>query len=136
MRGGERCYEWGVMSDRLLTDVELEVMAILWRLGKGSVHDVLGELPRGRDLAYTTVSTTLRILEQKEFVKSTQAGKRHVYAPRVTKARYEKRSVGHVVENVFEGDAGALVRTLVDGGALDDEEMRALRALLDERLDK
>lgn len=124
------------MSDRLLTDVELEVMTIVWRLGKATVHDVIAALPRGRDLAYTTVSTTLRILEQKEFVKSTPAGKRHVYAARITKTRYEKRTVGHVVDRLFDGNAGELVRTLVDGGALDDDEIRALRELLDARIGK
>ena len=78
--------------------------------------------------------TTLRILEQKEFLRSTALGKRHIYAPRVTKARYEKRTASHVVAHVFDGRAGDLVRTLVDGGGLDDDELRALRAVLDERL--
>ena len=64
--------------DRLLTEVELELMSILWRLGSGSVRDVMAELPEERrGLAYTSVSTVLRILEQKGFVSSTPAGKTH-----------------------------------------------------------
>ncbi len=59
---------------RLLTKVELELMTILWRLGEGSVTHVLGELPDGRDLAYTSVSTILRILEQKKILKARKEG--------------------------------------------------------------
>ena len=54
----------------LLTKTELELMNLLWDLGEGSVRDVMAALPQDRDLAYTSVSTILRILEKKEFLKS------------------------------------------------------------------
>jgi predicted transcriptional regulator len=63
-------------ESKLLTETELELMTILWKLGEGSVNDVLAELPQGRDLAYTSVSTILRILEQKKNPLEPQRGER------------------------------------------------------------
>ena len=57
-------------TDRMLTETELELMTILWRIGEGSVAEVLEKLPRERDLAYTSVSTILRILERTRRVHS------------------------------------------------------------------
>ena len=53
-------------EEKLFTEAETELMNILWKLGEGSVADVIEHLPKGRDLAYTSVSTFLRILEQKK----------------------------------------------------------------------
>jgi len=120
--------------ERLLTETELELMRILWSLGQGTVRDVMAALPEGRDLAYTSVSTMLRILEQKGFVTAAKAGRSHIYTPAVEKPRYEARTLRHMVGGLFEGSAGALVRRLIDSGAVDDRELRDLQQLLDERL--
>ena len=58
---------------KLLTETELELMTILWKLGEGSVADVIALLPKERALAYTSVSTILRILEQKEILTTRKA---------------------------------------------------------------
>ena len=121
--------------DRLLTEVELELMSILWRLGSGSVRDVVAELPEERrGLAYTSVSTVLRILEQKGFVSSTPAGKTHLYAPALSKAEYESRNLRHLVGGLFDGDPASLVRRLVDATPISTDDLHALRDLLDRRL--
>ena len=62
-------------NEKLLTQVELEHMSILWKLGQGSVNDVLEALPKGRPLAYTSVSTILRILEQKGYLSHKASGR-------------------------------------------------------------
>src|SRR5688572_10101558 len=95
-------------NDRLLTDAELELMAVLWKLGESSVHDVQAAL--GDERAYTTISTLLRILEQKGFVTSRPDGRRHLYAPAVERADYEGRNLGKLVTALFEGSAASLVR--------------------------
>jgi len=120
--------------ERLLTEAELELMRILWALGQGSVRDVMGALPDDRELAYTSVSTILRILEQKGFVTAAKQGRTHIYSPAVEKPRYEARTLRHVMGNLFEGSAGALVRRLIDSGDVADDELRDLQKLLDERL--
>ena len=123
-------------SGRILTEVELELMTILWRIAPATVRDVIAHLPPHRQLAYTTVSTVIRILEKKGFVSSraVATSKAHAYAPEVSKKDYEARNLGHIVHGLFAGDAPALVRSLIENTKLDEEDLRALRALLDERL--
>lgn len=115
---------------KLLTGTELEIMSILWRLGGGSVQEVLHALPPERPLARTSVSTMLRILESKGFVASIPQGRAHRYEPRLTRAEYEARSVEHLVSRVFDGSAATLMRRLIDTHDLDRAELEAVRALL------
>ena len=107
-------------------------MTILWRLGGGTVHAVIAELPPGRSLAYTSVSTMLRILEHKRFVcsRKTEAGRGHVYVPAVAKAEYELTAIRQVVGRVFDGAAVSLVRRLVEEDALTQEELDAMREII------
>jgi predicted transcriptional regulator len=105
-------------------------MTILWRIGEGTVHAVIAELPSGRDLAYTTVSTMLRILEQKRFVRSRKAGRGHVYVPAVAKSDYERTAIRQVVGRVFDGAAVSLVRRLVEEETLTREELDAMREII------
>ena len=114
---------------KLLTETELELMTILWEIQGGSVHDVLERLPPDRPLAYTSVSTILRILEQKGVVRSEKQGRGHCYVPVVRQDEYQARALRHVVGKVFGGEPVALVKRLVDGG-LSARELESLRALL------
>jgi predicted transcriptional regulator len=118
--------------EKLLTEVELELMSILWKLGEGSVADVIEQLPPGRDLAYTSVSTILRILEQKDVLKTRKEGRGHVYIPKLKKADYESKTVRHVVDKVFDGTPVALVKQLLSSVKIDDDELAELRRLVSE----
>ncbi|MEK7357043.1 MAG: BlaI/MecI/CopY family transcriptional regulator [Bdellovibrionota bacterium] len=117
-------------SAKLLTEVELELMTILWRIGEGSVADVIEGLPKDRDLAYTSVSTILRILEQKEILKARKEGRGHVYVPLMKKSDYESKTVRHVVDKVFDGTPVALVRQLLSTMEMDDDELAELKRLV------
>jgi predicted transcriptional regulator len=121
---------------KLLTDVELELMSILWRLGEGTVNEVRDELPPERSLAYTSVSTVLRILEKKGLVRSRKVGRGHTYTPTLDKGRYERRALDHVIGTVFDGTPVTLVRRLVESEALSPAEMDEIRSLLRERARK
>jgi predicted transcriptional regulator len=120
-----------VQESKLLTEAELELMTILWRLQEGSVADVIEGLPRGRNLAYTSVSTILRILEQKGVLKTRKEGRGHIYIPKLSKSEYEAKTVKHVVERVFDGTPVALVRQLLDSGQLNSHDLVELKKLLD-----
>ena len=120
----------GSQKTKMLTDVELELMTILWRIGEGSVASVIAELPEGRDLAYTSVSTILRILEQKKILITRKEGRSHIYIPLLSKTDYEAKTVRHVVENVFEGAPVTLIRTLLNNVNLKDEELEELRQII------
>jgi predicted transcriptional regulator len=116
----------------LLTDTELELMLILWKLGEASVHDVIAGLPSTRSMAYTTASTIIRILEKKGFVANRKQGKAHLYSPTLTKKEYESRTLGHVVGRLFENTPAALVARLIDDRRLTAQEIAELKQLLDE----
>lgn len=121
-------------AERLLTRAELELMAILWSLEEASVAEVIGALPRSREVAYTTVSTILRILEQKGFVVSRKEGRGHLYSPKISKDAYETRSLKQLVHKVFDGVPSALVRRLLDEHALSRDEIHDIQAMLNKRV--
>jgi predicted transcriptional regulator len=118
---------------RLLTESELELMTILWRLEGATVNEVLAALPADRPLAYTSVSTILRILEQKGVVTSEKIGRGHRYLPAVAKDDYEGFALDQVVDKVFDGQPLSLVRRLFDGANLTRKDLASLRALLDHK---
>lgn len=124
----------GKKKSELLTEVELEFMNELWALGEGTVRDVLAQLPEGRDLAYTSAATILRILEQKEFVTSRKEGKRHVYIPALGKDAYQMRSLKNLSVKLFDDTPASLVARLVDDDTLTEEALGQIRALVDRRL--
>jgi BlaI family transcriptional regulator, penicillinase repressor len=121
-------------KNELLTEVELEFMSELWELGEGTVRDVLDRLPAGRNLAYTSAATVLRILEQKEFVTSRRDGKRHVFVPTLAKDAYQTRSLKDLSVKLFDDTPASLVARLVDDEDLTQEALGQIRALLDRRL--
>ena len=106
--------------EKRLTDVELELMGLLWQLGEGTVSDVQAALPPSRPLAYTSVSTMLRILESKGVVTT----------PAIQKSEYEAHAVKDVIDRVFEGMPLALVRQLLENVKLSDEDVTELRGLI------
>lgn len=121
-------------AERMLTRAELELMAILWSLEEASVAEVIESLPRSREVAYTTVSTILRILEQKGFVASRKEGRGHLYSPRINKDAYEAKSLKQLVNKVFDGAPAALVRRLLDENALSRDEIHEIQAMLNKRI--
>lgn len=104
-------------DDRLLTDAELDHMRVLWELEEGSVRAVLEALP-------------VQILERKGFAVAHKVGRRRVYRPLVPRSAYQARALDRVLADVFEGDAGALVRQLSQTESLDAEAVAELRALV------
>ena len=121
-------------KSELLTEVELEFMTELWALGEGTVRDVLDRLPDGRNLAYTSGATILRILEQKAFVTSRKLGKSHVYTPTLAKGAYQSRSLKDLSMKLFDDTPASLVARLVNDDELTEEALGQIRALVDRRL--
>ena len=120
--------------EKLLTEVELELMKIIWEIGECTVKEVQEALPQGRDLAYTSVATMMKILEAKGVLTSSKRERAHTYEPALSRADYESMSLRHLTHHVFRDDPGSMVMRLLDESALSDEELKSIRALLDERL--
>lgn len=113
-----------------LTAAELEMMNVIWRMGSCSVTQVLEALSPTRQLAYTSVSTIVRILEQKGYVRSERVGRAHLYSAVVAKDEYQGMTLRHIVKNVFEGEPSLLVQRLLDSDALTSDELTQIKALL------
>jgi predicted transcriptional regulator len=118
--------------DISFTDRELDVMAVLWRRGSGTVNEVRDELDD--DLAYTTVLTILRTLEDKGFITHLTEGKAHRYLPAVTQDLAGKSVLARMLDKVFAGSPEMLLTQLVNERNLDADDLLRLRKLLDARL--
>ena len=114
------------------TDRELDVMGVLWDRGSATVAEVRGAL--ADDLAYTTVLTILRILEEKGYVRHEEEGRAHRYFPLVEREAAGDSALQRLLGKLFRGSPELLLTHLVSDRALREDELRRMRALLDERL--
>ncbi len=112
------------------TELELEILKILWRDGPGPVRQIRDALAETRDLAYTSVMTMMNIMADKGYVRRMRKGGGYVYRPRVTRQWTARQMLGDVVARVFDGSAGAAALHLLETGEIDAEELAELRRLL------
>jgi predicted transcriptional regulator len=115
-----------------LTEAELRLMEIVWDKGAATVGEVAAALPGEPSLAYNTVLTTLRVLEQKGYVRHTKVreGRAFVYRAVVDRRQASRNAVRHVVRRFFANSPELLVLNLLDDGDLSERELRKIRNLL------
>src|SRR5438270_6431474 len=106
-----------------LTEQELEIMKIVWERESTTVRDVYETLLGRRKVAYTTVMTMMKILEQKKYLKKTQADRAYVYRPAEPKGKVIGDMVRDFVNRVFNGSAEPLLVHLVEEHDLSPEEL-------------
>jgi BlaI family penicillinase repressor len=116
----------------MLSGRELDVMNVLWERGSATVSEVLEELQD--ELAYTTVLTILRRLEEKGHVRHDADGKAHRYLPLVQREEAQDSAIQRVTRKLFLDSPALLMSRLLRKGTLTQAELRALRTLVDERL--
>jgi len=120
---------------RELTRAEEEVMQILWQLGEGVVHDLLQRFPDPKP-AYNTVSTIIRILEQKGFVAHRAYGRTHLYYPVISKQDYTRSYFRNMVSNYFGNSYKSLASFFTREENLSIEELEAIRKMISEQIEK
>jgi predicted transcriptional regulator len=125
-----------VKIEKPLTEVELQLMNVIWSLQHCTVKEVQIEISKERELAYTSVATIMKILESKGIVKSVKSDKAHLYSPLISKENYEKQSLEHLAENLFQGDSSMMVMRLLDHSNLSQKDLEAIREVLNSRLTK
>jgi BlaI family penicillinase repressor len=116
--------------NKTLTGQELEIMKIVWERERATVRDVYEALLERRKVAYTTVMTMMKILEQKGFLKKSQEERAHVYRPSQPQRQVVGAMVREFVNRVFNGSAEPLLVHLVEDhhlSAKDLEEITKLR---------
>ena len=115
---------------RVLTRAEEEVMQVLWELGEGLVHDVLQRFPEPKP-AYNTVSTIIRILEQKGFADHKAYGRTYVYFPLVSKKDYTRSYFKNMISGYFGNSYKALASFFASEEELGLKELEEIRNMID-----
>jgi BlaI family transcriptional regulator, penicillinase repressor len=112
-----------------LTPLELDVMKIVWERERATVRDVYEAMLESRKIAYTTVMTMMKILEDKNFLKKTQVDRAYVYRPAQPKGKVIGAMVREFVNRVFNGSAEPLLVHLVNEHELSANDLAEIARL-------
>lgn len=117
----------------ILTDAELRLMKVLWSRGESTVTEILDALPDDVDLADSTIRTTLRIMEEKGYVRHTERGRAYEYTPTIEAEDARRSAIGHLVTRFFDGSTERLVLRLLEDEDLDEDDLARLRRMIEEQ---
>jgi predicted transcriptional regulator len=115
-----------------LTEGEWPLMEVLWKKGRATVGDVVASLETDPPLAYSTVLTTLRILEAKGYVRHTKEGRAFVYEPLVVQEEASRKALGYLLNRFFGGSSERLVMNLLQQEAIGRAELRRIKKMIAE----
>ena len=115
----------------LLTDAELRLMRVIWRQGASTVQDVVNAFPPNALPAYSTVLTTLRILERKGYLVHRKKGRAFLYEPVVDKDTVRQGALRHLMQRFFDDSPELLAMKLMENTELDLNDLARLKALID-----
>lgn len=118
-------------KSQIITDAELKLMNILWKNGSGTVTEVLNELPTDNPLAYSTVLTFMRILEQKGFTRHDKRGRAFVYYPIVDRDAATKNVIDYVVNRFFDDSPGQMAINVISNEKISAGDLKKLKSLID-----
>jgi predicted transcriptional regulator len=115
-----------------LTPQELAIMKVVWRLGEATVRDVYESMRETRQVAYTTVMTMMKVLDDKGFLKKTLVDRAHVYRPARPRQQVVGAMVRDFVDRVFDGASDSLLVHLAKDNKLTPKQRRLVEQLLEE----
>ena len=114
-----------------LTEAELRLMEVLWQKRRATVADVTEALPPP-PIAYNTVLTTMRILEQKGYVSHEEEGRAYVYEPLVEREEAAQSAVGLLLNRFFGNKSAELALRLIENERPGEEELQRLKTLIEQ----
>jgi predicted transcriptional regulator len=115
-----------------LTEAEIRLMDVIWDKGSATVAEVAETLPKELGLAYNTVLTTMRILEDKGYVRHTVEGRAFVYSPLVGREEASRNAVRHLISKFFRNSPELLVLNVLNDEDLSETELHRIRQLVAE----
>ena len=115
------------------TELELEILKILWHQGPSTVRQVQETLAPVRKLAHTSIITIMGIMTDKGYLARDAEGNTHVFRAKVAAQSVRKRMLGDLVRRAFDGSAVAVMLNLLDASDLKEDELVELRRRLDEK---
>ena len=114
-----------------LTEAELRLMRILWKRGESTVGELVAGLPKKTALAYNSVLTTIRILEQKGYVQHRKEGRAFSYVAVIQEEQAGDTEVRHVLQRFFGDSREKLMLALLGGGKITPEELARLKEAIE-----
>ena len=113
-----------------LTEGELRIMDVVWKLGEASVREVTEQLQEKESLAYNTVQTMLRILEDKGYVQHEKRSRSFIYQPLIGRNQARSTALRHLLSKFFDNSPQALMANLLDNEQVDLAELEQLKKLI------
>ena len=113
-----------------LTEAELRIMRILWERGESLVSELVAAMPESTPLAYTSVLTTVRILEQKGYVRHRQEGRAFAYRPCIAEHDASRSEIRHMLDRFFGNSPERLLLALLGDEDVSPEELQRLKAAI------
>ncbi len=114
------------------TEVELQILRILWDLGPSPVRDIHARLEAEKGTNYSTTVKMLAVMLQKGLVKRNESAHPHVYRTTLTREKTGKRMLSDLIEKVYDGSASSLVLQALSSSKATKEELAEVRRLLDQ----
>jgi BlaI family transcriptional regulator, penicillinase repressor len=114
------------------TEVEMQILRILWELGPSPVREIHRRLEAAKGTNYSTTVKMLAVMLQKGLVKRDEEAQPHVYRPALTRAKTGKRMLDDLIEKVYDGSAMSLVLQALSSGKATKEELDEIRRILDQ----
>jgi predicted transcriptional regulator len=115
------------------TDLELEILKVIWKRGQATVREVFGDLLQQRKIAYTTVLTMMGVLERKGHVTKEPGERAYVYSPTKPQNQVVENMVEEFVKRVFNGSAKPLLVHLMEDRNIRPEELDEIERMLQAR---
>lgn len=114
-----------------LTEAELRLMEVVWTRGASTVADVVDALPANPPVAYSTVLTTLRILEKKGYLRHEKQGRAFVYQPVVDRKEARRNVLRYVMDRFFGNSPEALVLNLIEDREISTAELKRVKKMIE-----
>ncbi|MBR9917462.1 BlaI/MecI/CopY family transcriptional regulator [bacterium] len=119
-----------------LGESEMEILHHVWELGEATVAEVQELILKKRKVAYTTVMTIMKNLNDKGYLKYRKQGVTYVYSAAIEPENVQSSLISNLINKVFKGSPSALVQTLVKGENLSEDELNAIRNMIDNMEDE
>src|SRR5271169_2923286 len=127
LRPAYRDFEMPPKRSITLTEAELRLMKLLWQRGESAVGELVAAMPDGTALAYNSVLTTIRILEQKGYVQHRQEGRAFLYIPCVAEQEASRSEIRHMMHRFFGNSREKLLLSLLGDDEVTAEELQRLK---------
>ena len=114
------------------SDLEMQILSVLWNNGNLTVREVLEAMPDGKKRAYTSILSVMQVMEKKGLLKHTTQGTAHVYSPAVKRKEIIQPFLRKVLNEVFGGKPSAMMQALLSETPINNDEMAQIQELIKE----